>query len=186
MVDTSSQGKAEIRPMSDTERQDAMRMQREGRGVREIARHFNRAPSTISRILRAAGASATATQAGTAKTSRGPARRAATAQKPRTAARAKATTARGAATQGKAATARGAAAAAARGKATTARAVAARGKAKVATRKPAGRPAANKKAPAAAASGVPRQELRSLEQRIARIERSLSQLGTTVRPARKR
>lgn len=41
------------RLVSDEERQQMVRMRDEGLGVREIARRLNRAPSTVSRTLRA-------------------------------------------------------------------------------------------------------------------------------------
>lgn len=42
------------RPMTTEEREEVLRLQGQGMGVREIARKFGRAPSTISRTLRAA------------------------------------------------------------------------------------------------------------------------------------
>lgn len=52
MVETPTRPKTPVRPMSEADRHEAWRLHKEGLGVREIARRFGRAPSTISRILR--------------------------------------------------------------------------------------------------------------------------------------
>ena len=114
MVETPTQQRAEVRPMTEAERAEVQRLQQQGLGVREIARRFGRAPSTISRILREAGARP---------------RRAAPARAARAPARARA----------------------ARGRVT---------------------------------GEVSRQEMRSLEQRIAKIENSLNRMAAIIRGAK--
>ncbi|MBI4495090.1 MAG: helix-turn-helix domain-containing protein [Chloroflexi bacterium] len=110
--------------MTETERADVQRMAQQGLGVREIARRFGRAPSTISRILRDLGGPGG--RAAARPTRRAPAR--ATRPTTTTTARARAATPMGA--------------------------------------------------------GISRQELRSLEQRITRIESNLSRMASVFQPTR--
>lgn len=153
MVETPAPSRAEARPMTAAEREECVRMFRAGKGVREIARHFGRAPSTISRTLRAAGLSA----------SRAPA-----AGRPgkSAASRPRAATSR-TRTAGKAA-ARGGASATARRSAT--------GRGRAGGRSTASGRATPTTSRSSAANGVTRREMRRLEQRITRIENSLSQM----------
>lgn len=116
MVETPTRQTGATRAMSTAERDEARRLQQQGMGVREIARRFGRAPSTISRILRE----------GRGTTRRGGAARAGARRQP-------ARTTRGRTT--------------------------------------------------AQTGTISRQELRTLEQRISKIESSLSRMANMFKPA---
>jgi transposase-like protein len=174
-------GQPDVRPMSQDERSEVFRLQQQGMGVREIARKFNRAPSTISRILRgttgggaprmASGPSNARTAAG-ART--GTAGRTTQPSQPRMGGRA----ARPTGTVASAGTTRTAARpGGSTGKSARPGAAVARpatGRAGAAARATGG------KAGGTSAGGVSRQEFRRLEQRIARIESSLARMSTMM------
>lgn len=129
MVDSQTPTQGEVRPVTPEEREEVFRLQQQGMGVREIARRFNRAPSTISRILRGGARAAAGRRAGAAAV-KAPAR--------------------------------------------------ARQAGRAAGRQGAGARGAGRAGMAAGA--VSRQELRMLEQRIARIESSLARMGSMIQP----